>query len=70
MSAVQTNEVPQGEDRDRAASITGRAYLSALIRDWVAFIAAIFLALLLIGVAGQISSHHMILTGLTWARGS
>ena len=52
MSAVQTNTVPQVEEHDRAASITGRAYLSALMRDRVAFIAAIFLTLLLIAAAG------------------
>ena len=52
MSAIDSQTLPQDDTHDRAAAITSRAYVSALMRDRVAFIAAIFLGLLLIAAAG------------------
>lgn len=52
MSAAEITTVPQDDDHDRAASITTGAYVSALLRDRVAFVAALFLGLLLIAAAG------------------
>lgn len=52
MSAAEITTAPQDADHDRAASLTTWAYVSALLRDRVAFVAALFLGLLLIAAAG------------------
>lgn len=52
MSALDTAPAPQIDEEDRAATITARAYVSALVRDRVAFLAAVFLLLLLIAAVG------------------
>ncbi|MHA3980843.1 ABC transporter permease [Halovulum sp. GXIMD14794] len=52
MTAVDTAPMPETDAHDRAAAITPRNYLSALVRDRVAFASAIFLGLLLAAALG------------------
>lgn len=52
MTARHMAPAPQIDEDDRAAAITARAFVSALVRDRVAFLAAVFLVLLLIAAAG------------------
>lgn len=52
MTSLDMAPAPQIDEDDRAAAITARAFVSALVRDRVAFLAAVFLVLLLIAAAG------------------
>lgn len=52
MTAVDTTSAPVLDEEERSAAINARAFVSALVRDRVAFVAAIFLLLLLIAALG------------------
>ena len=52
MTALEMAPAPQIDEEDRVAAITARAFVGALVRDKVAFAAAVFLVLLLIAALG------------------